>query len=94
MFGNLLLWVDNIRQLSRSIHAEYVLEVELYLTSRTPLPIDEYRDTYWPPDSPNEKLPYYVIDGDSSLQDVLVTFYRDTLNLVGRDVDTTMSIAI
>ena len=94
MFGNLLLWVDNIRQLSRSIRAEYVLEVELYLTSRTPLPIDEYRDTYWPPDSPNEKLPYYVIDGDSSVQDVLVTFYRDTLNLVGRDVDPTMSIAI
>ena len=94
MFGNLLLWVDSVRHLARSISAEYVLEVELYMPSRTPLPIDEYRDTYWPPYSPNEKLPYYVINGDASIQDVLVTFYRDTLNLVGRDVDATISIAI
>ena len=87
MFGNLLLWVDNLRRLSHSISAEYILEVELYLTSRSPLPINDYGDTYWPPDSPNQKFPYYVISGDSNIQEVLTTFYRDARNLVGHDAD-------
>ena len=94
MFGNLLLWVDNLRQLSRSVTAEYVLEVELYLTSRTPLPIDDYGDAYWPPHNSNQKFPYYVMNGDSSNQDILATFYRDALNLVGHDVSATTSIEI
>ena len=94
MFGNLLLWVDNLRQLSRSISAEYVLEVELYLTSRAPLPIDDYGDTYWPPDNPNQKFPHYVISGDNNIQDVLAIFYRDARHLVGHDVGGTISIAI
>ena len=94
MFGNLLLWVDNVRQLSRSISAEYVLEVELYMPSRTPLPIDDYGDVYWPPDNPNLKFPYYVINGDSNIQDILATFYRDALNLVGHDMDAILSISI
>ena len=94
MFGNFLLWVENLRQLSRSVSAEYVLEVELYLTSRTPLPIDDHGDAYWPPHNPNQKFPYYFMNGDSTAQDILATFYRDAHNLVGHDVGETNSISI
>ena len=93
MFGNLLLWVENLRLLSRSTSVEYVLEVELYLTSRTPLPTNDYGGMYWPPECPNQKFPYYVMNADSDKQDILATFYQDVLNLIGQDVSATVSIA-
>ena len=94
MFGNLLLWVDKLRMLSQSLNAEYVLEVEFYLTSRTPLPIDEYGDIYWSPDNLNQKFPHYLINSDSHIPDILATFHRDAQNLVGQDENVTLSIAI
>ena len=93
MFGNLLLWVNNVRQLSDSPSVEYVIEVELYLTSRNPIPIDDYGDAYWSPENPNQKFPGYVMNGDTEIGEVLTNFYRDALNLAGQEIDATFSIA-
>ena len=93
MFGNLLLWVNNVRQLSQSPSVEYALEVELYLTSRNPIPIDTYGDAYWPPENPNQKFPCYVINGDTKIDEALTNFYQDAVNLAGREMDATLSIS-
>ena len=93
MFGNLLLWVKDVRRLSHSVSAEYLVEVELYMTSRSPLPIDEYGDAYWRPEHPNQKFPHCVISGDSDVVEVLGRFYRDAYHLVGQDMDATLAIS-
>ena len=92
LFGNLLVWIIEMRQLSRSAGVEYLVEVELYMTSRQPLPIDEYGDTYWRPEEPNQKFPPYAIYSDSNIETILASFHRDAYHLVGQDVDTTLAI--
>lgn len=93
MFGNLLLWINNVRLLSHSPSIQYMVEVELYLTSRKPIPIDDYGDAHWPPENPNQKFPYYVINNDTDNDEILTYFYRDALNLVGHEIDATLAIA-
>ena len=70
-----------------------MVEVELYLTSRKPIPIDDYGDAHWPPENPNQKFPYYVINNDTDNDEILTYFYRDALNLVGHEIDATLAIA-
>ena len=94
MFANLLLWVTNVRHLSHSPNPEYVVEVELYLTSRNPIPIDDFGDTYWPPESSNYKFPHYVINGDTRIDNILSSFYQDAFHLVGQDLKATLAIAM
>ena len=94
MFGNLLLWVKDVRRLSHPVSAEYLVEVELYMTSRSPLPIDEHGDAYWRPENPNQKFPHYVISGDSDVVEVFGRFYRDVYHLVGQDMDATLAIGM
>ncbi len=93
MFGNLLLWATNIRSLSHSVGMDFILEVELYMPSRQPLPLDQYGDQHWRAENTNQQFPHYIMGRDSNLNEILSAFHRDAFHLVGQDANSELTIA-